>query len=63
MSETSLQTEEAITVKEYKHTHTHTHTPPPTHTHTRKQVSLKKKKKTLTQLDETSNKYRLDNEE
>ena len=26
MSQTSLQTEEAFTVKEYKHTHTHTHT-------------------------------------
>ena len=26
MSQTSLQTEEACTVKEYKHTHTHTHT-------------------------------------
>ena len=30
MSQTSLQTEEAFTVKEYKHTNTHTHT----HTHT-----------------------------
>ena len=27
MSQTSLQTEEAFTVKEYKQTHTHTHPP------------------------------------
>ena len=29
-----LQTEEAFTAKEYKHTHTHTHTHPHIHTHT-----------------------------
>ena len=29
-----LQTEEAFTVEEYKHTHTHTHTRTHTHTHT-----------------------------
>ena len=53
MSETSLQTEEAITVKEYKHTHTRTRTPlpppapppPPPHTHTHKKASFIKKEK------------------
>ena len=34
-----LQTEEAFTVEEYKHTQTHTHTH--THTHTRKQYTSK----------------------
>ena len=37
MSQASLQTEEAFTLKWYKHTrtHTHTHTHTLTHTHTR----------------------------
>ena len=36
-----LQTEEAFTVKEYKHTRTHTHAHTHTHTHTHISVLLK----------------------
>ena len=38
MSLTSLQTEEALTVKEYKHTHTHTHA----HMHARRIIFFRR---------------------